>query len=182
MEANFAKALAWVRQSEGSNDDDPDDRGGRTSRGITQREYDAYCRISGLPTGDVWKAPDAIVDDIYHRSYWMPYSPQLPGGLDYMFFDQAVLSGPHEAIRELQEALDVTRDGHLGVVTSAALVKTVNDGGLVALLTKMAKERSDYDRQLVRIRPRNRKFLRGWLARVEFVHQNALTLVPEGHV
>jgi len=48
MEANFAKALAWLRTSEGGNDDDPDDSGGRTSRGITQREYNAYCEMAGL--------------------------------------------------------------------------------------------------------------------------------------
>lgn len=121
MEANFTKALAWVRESEGGNDDDPADSGGRTSRGITQREWNAYCRIVGLPASDVWKAPDGAIDDIYHRSYWNPYCPTFPPGVDYLFFDHSVLAGPVRATLALQQALGVHADGHIGVVTSGAL-------------------------------------------------------------
>ena len=45
--------LAW----EGGNDDDPNDPGGRTSRGIIQREWDVWRQThAGLPS-DVWQAP-----------------------------------------------------------------------------------------------------------------------------
>jgi hypothetical protein len=60
--ANFNRCLKLVLVSEGGNDDDPDDAGGRPSRGITQREYDAYRKThSGLPS-DVWKAPQSAIE------------------------------------------------------------------------------------------------------------------------
>jgi lysozyme family protein len=53
----FATCVALVLRDEGGNDDDPRDPGGRTSRGIAQREWDVW-RAShpGLPS-DVWQAP-----------------------------------------------------------------------------------------------------------------------------
>jgi lysozyme family protein len=176
MEANFIKSLAWVRVSEGGNDDDPDDHGGRTSRGITQREYNAYCEIAGVPAGDVWQAPDAIVNDIYHRAYWMPYCPVMPPGVDYVFFDEAVNTGPHEAVIMLQVGLgfmgrDV--DGHLGVITSAALIKAKP----AVLIDKMSDYRVLYYHEIEVKRPVDRKYDKGWMARVEFCQKNAHTLV-----
>ena len=175
MEANFAKALAWLRTSEGGNDDDPDDSGGRTSRGITQREYNAYCEMAGLARGDVWKAPDEVVNDIYHRSYWNPYCPTLPPGVDYMFFDHAVLAGPHQAIVTLQRALGVSADGHIGVVTSAALV----NARPLEIVDRMADGRRAFYNHLVATIPHDRKFYKGWNSRVSFAQKNAHTLVTE---
>ena len=144
MEANFKQALAWVRVSETGhtdsetnntahwgNGDDPDDSGGRTSRGVTQRELNAYCEIAGLKPLDVYECPNGIVDDIYHKSYWNPWGPVMPPGVDYMLFDDSVLSGPNEAIKIMQQALislgfdlgPSRDDGHIGMLTSAALSK-----------------------------------------------------------
>lgn len=177
MEANFKRSLAWVRESEGGNDDDPADSGGRTSRGITQREYDAYCRIAGLPCGDVWKAPEPVIDDIYHRSYWMPYGPIMPPGIDYMLFDDSVLSGPVTAVMTLQKALGVRQDGHIGVVTSEAIVEADKK----TLLGEIATARLARYKSIVHARPKDLKFKKGWDRRVEFVLENAHTLMAEGH-
>ena len=82
--ANFQKCLQLILASEGGNVDDPDDPGGRTSRGVTQREYDAYRHAHpGLPE-DVWFAPQSAVADIYDMSYWQPWGPRFPGGVDYV--------------------------------------------------------------------------------------------------
>jgi lysozyme family protein len=175
VEANFKASLAWVRHSEGGNDDDPSDSGGRTSRGITQREYDAYCRMAGLPHGDVWKAPDGVVDDIYHRSYWMPYGPIMPPGVDYMLFDDSVLSGPVTAIMTLQHALGVAADGHIGILTSEAISKA----DPVKLIDAIAGARVQRYKHIVAVRPKDLKFLRGWDSRVEFVQKNAHVLVAQ---
>lgn len=174
MEANFKQALHWVRQSEGGNDDDPADSGGRTSRGITQREWDAYCRIAGLGHSDVWKAPDGAIDDIYHRSYWNPYCPTLPPGVDYLFFDISVLGGLKRAVEALQDALDVGVDGHIGIVTSAAM-SHITDLGKV--IDDMSAHRLGFYKNLAARRPKDRKFLRGWANRVEFAQKNAHTLL-----
>jgi lysozyme family protein len=186
METNFKQSLAWVRISETGhtdsdtdneahwgNGDDPDDSGGRTSRGIIQREYNAYCKIAGLPGGDVYKAPNGVIDDIYHKSYWLPYGPTMPPGVDYMLFDDSVLSGPVTAIMTLQHALGVNADGHIGVVTSAA-ISHVN---ALTLIDSIANARlARYDR-IVSARPKDAKFRSGWRNRVEFVQKNAHSLV-----
>ena len=186
MEANFKQSLAWVRQSETGhtdsdgpneahwgNGDDPADSGGRTSRGITQREYDAYCRMAGLPHTDVYKAPNQVVDDIYHRSYWMPYGPVMPPGVDYMLFDDSVLSGPVTAIKTLQRALGVVPDGHIGVLTSEAISKADHKHLVDAIA---AARLARYD-GIIAARPKDMKFRTGWRNRVEFATKNALTLV-----
>ena len=64
-DARFDSCLPWILKMEGGNDDDPHDHGGRTSRGVIQREYDAYRREKGEATRDVWTASDAEIADIY---------------------------------------------------------------------------------------------------------------------
>ena len=186
METNFKQSLAWVRESETGhtdsdtpneahwgNGDDPSDSGGRTSRGIIQSEYDAYCRMAGLPHGDVYKAPNPVVDDIYHRSYWNPYCPAMPPGVDYMLFDDSVLSGPATAIMTLQRALDVDADGHIGILTSEAISKA----DPATLIAQIATARLARYRRIEQARPKDLKFKAGWENRVAFAEKNANTLL-----
>jgi lysozyme family protein len=197
MEPNFKQSLAWVRVSETGhtdsetnntahwgNGDDPDDSGGRTSRGITQREYIAYCEIAGIKGNmDVYEAPNPVVDDIYHKSYWNPWGPVMPPGVDYMLFDDSVLSGPEQAIRIMQQGLiglgfnlgPTKDDGHIGMLTSAALIKAKP----VDLIGSMAARRYARYEAIVRAAPKDLKFERGWDNRIVFAKANALTLVPK---
>jgi hypothetical protein len=109
--SNFKASLALVLQSEGGNDDDPADHGGRTSRGITQREFDAWRAENKNPLMDVWSASQADINAIYREEYWDPFCDGLPKGLDYLYFDMAVNAGPNRAAILLQRALKVTDDG-----------------------------------------------------------------------
>src|SRR4029450_10024608 len=92
--SNFRKCLPLLLEHEGGNDDDPRDPGGRTSRGILQREWDAWRRTRpGLPA-DVWRAPQDQVEAIYRQNYWNPLRcDDLPAGVDYAGFDYGVNSG-----------------------------------------------------------------------------------------
>src|ERR1017187_9811784 len=110
---NFPKSLAFVLKDEGGNDDDPADHGGRTSRGVIQREYTAWLSEQGLSDKDVWTATDAEIAEIYHDEYWSPYCDLFPTGIDYLYFDLAVNAGPHRAAILLQRALGVTDDGRI---------------------------------------------------------------------
>jgi lysozyme family protein len=171
--ANFKRCLKLLLVSEGGNDDDPDDAGGRTSRGITQREYDAYRKTHpGLPS-DVWKAPQSAIEAIYDISYWQPWCPQFPDGVDYVFFDASVLHGPPKAATWLQKALGVGVDGHIGVITLTAL-KAADPSKVVSAITKL---RRAHFNAIVRAKPRQRKFLKGWLARADRIESDALTMV-----
>jgi len=53
VDGNCPEIYKTVRVFERGNDDDPQDPGGRTSRGIIQREYDKYSDRKGLPRRDV---------------------------------------------------------------------------------------------------------------------------------
>lgn len=171
--ANFSSCLKPLLVSEGGNDDDPDDAGGRTSRGITQREYDAYRTTHpGLPS-DVWKAPQSAIQAIYESSYWEPWCPQLPDGVDYVFFDVSVLHGPAKAATWMQKALGVEADGHLGILTLTAM-QAADPSEVVSGMSSL---RRAHFKGIVRGKPTQEKFLKGWLARADRVENDALKMV-----
>ena len=165
--ANFDQALKYVLQSEGQNDDDPLDHGGRTSRGITQREYDAWRREKGLPILDVWKAPQSDINAIYHDEYWEPLCDSLPSGVDYIVFNNNVLDGPTRSAKLLQQALGVTPDGRIGPITREA-IRNANGPALIVKLS--AASRAFY------ISLHQPRFTTGWLNRVAFVQKNAVAM------
>lgn len=166
---HFARCLELVLVHEGQNSDDPHDPGGRTSRGITQREYDAYCGLHKLPPNDVWYAPELLITAIYHNSYWLPWCPKLPHGLDYLYFDMSVNMGPHEATILLQRGLGVTADGHIGIVTLSEIAKDNSDN----LIRTVSSERLVFYRQLRAFR----YFGNGWVKRVDEVERQAIEMI-----
>lgn len=113
--ANWDQSIKLVLLSEGGNDDDPIDPGGRTSRGIIQREWNRYrATHPGLPS-DVWQAPQSAVLDIYRRDYWDAVrGDDLPAGFDFTVFDADVNSGAGHAIPWAGKALGIS-------------VKSIND-------------------------------------------------------
>lgn len=169
--ANWKPSYAAVRQSEGGNDDDPDDHGGRTSRGITQREYDAWRRSKGQPTLDVWEAPESDIEAIYHEEYWAPWGDLMPIGVDYLYFDMAVNAGPYRAAVLLQRALGVNADGRIGPVTREAIMKA----NPRQLIFAFSDAKRNFYRSL-----HQPKYTKGWLNRTNFVQANALTMVQKG--
>ncbi len=172
---NFQASLKLLLASEGGNDDDPSDHGGRTSRGITQREYDAWRSEKRLFKLDVWKASDQDVGDIYYSEYWQPWCDLIPVGTDYMFFDMCVNAGPSRAIILGQRALGVTADGRVGAVTRTAFRAAMTAPRDLA--KKYAEEKESFYRSL-----HQPKFLRGWLIRNKRVLGEALTMIqtPKG--
>lgn len=168
---NWKPSLAAVLASEGGNDDDPLDHGGRTSRGITQREYDAWRRGKHQPTLDVWHAPQSDIEAIYYEEYWEPYCDQMPLGLDYCLFNTRVLAGPHVGAVLIQRALGVTADGRIGAVTREAAAKAIPS---IAVANFAQASRAFY------ISLHQPKFTKGWLNRVEFVKNTAMNMIKKG--
>lgn len=166
--ASFNQSLKYVLQSEGGNDDDPADHGGRTSRGVTQREYDAWRRGNGQTTLDVWLAPQSDIDTIYHDEYWEPLCDTLPLGVDYIVFNNNVLDGPMRSTLLLQQALGVTPDGRIGPITREA-IRNANGSDLIR---KLSAASAAFYQALHQPR-----FLKGWLNRVAFVQGNAVQMI-----
>ena len=168
MKENFEKALAFVLKDEGGNDDDPADHGGRTSRGITQREYTAWLNEEHLPAADVWSAPQADIDEIYQTEYWDPSCDRFPSGIDYLYFDMAVNAGPHRAAVLLQRALGVVDDGRIGPLTRQA----VGVADPVKLIADYTQAKRNFYVSLHQPR-----FTKGWLNRCNNVQANATSML-----
>ncbi len=171
MQTSLAQSLKWVRQDEGGNDDDPVDPGGRTSRGITQHEYNAWRTAKGEAYGDVWNAADGEIDDIYRIQYWEPWCDKLPVGLDYLYFDMNVNMGSHRAAVLLQQGLGVAADGQIGLVTLGAAQKA----NALHVIVDVSSRKIAFYRSLRTFW----KFGKGWLNRVASVEKRALLLVSQ---
>lgn len=169
MKDNFDACLKSLLVWEGGNDDDPHDQGGRTSRGIIQREYNAFCRLNGLPQGDVWKCTDTNIRAIYAESYWKPWCDQLPAGVDMTFFDMSVLQGPHEATVLLQRGLGVKDDGRIGQVTLYAIAKADDR----RLISAIADSRLAFFRSLHTFK----YYGKGWTRRTLGVKAESLAMI-----
>lgn len=171
---NFDACLKPLLEHEGGNDDDPQDPGGRTSRGIIQREWDEYVkRHPGLPS-DVWDAPDSCVADIYRKQYWdVLRCDDLPAGVDYAVFDYGVNSGVSRAAKALQRFIGASIDGEIGPDTIY-----LADGDPEGDISKICDERLAF-LQGLHTWPR---FGRGWTTRVNEVRALALKMAAAATV
>lgn len=137
--ANWPACQARIRKHEGGNDDDPRDPGGRTSRGIIQREWTDYVAHhpgNELPA-DVWKASDSAITDIYRTKYWEKMRcDELPSGVDDTIYDYSVNSGVGRAGKVLRRIVgmpdntSVVTDDVLNAVAkrdAKAVIVAIND-------------------------------------------------------
>jgi lysozyme family protein len=144
MDENYEECYKAVRKFEGSNDDDPRDPGGRTSRGIIQREWDKYRQGNPTLPADVWKASEADIAAIYRHDYWLTqFCQRLLSGLDETIFDYGVNSGVNRAPKVLRRCLHMPDDApsadvqarldQLAPVERRTLIHAVNDERLAFL-------------------------------------------------
>jgi lysozyme family protein len=159
----FQKALQFVLHWEGGFVDDPDDLGGRTNKGITQRVYDVYRAKKGVPPWDVKNISDDETSDIYFEEYWLAakcnhINPELGMAL----FDTAVNLGDKHALLFMQEATGChSADGVYGPQTQAAW----DSCSVMASATQFCMLREKHYRALAN-KPGQEKFLKGWLSRL----------------
>lgn len=146
----FDQAFAFVVEAEGGATitDDPDDPGGLTKWGVSQRAYPGL-DIRGLTRDDA-KA-------IYKRDYWdRCHCDRFQQQLALALFDSAVNQGPMKAIRLLQRALRVDDDGVVGDETVNAAMRAYPAEVLIDYLSHRAVE-------YARLNP---KYHRGWFSRL----------------
>lgn len=159
---DFSRALEITLAAEGGYVNDPDDRGGATNYGVTQRTYDKWRARYGFEPRDVLMISDAEVDAIY-LTYWdAAGADRYDWPLNAIMFDMAVNHGPTAARKILQRALGVTADGIVGPVTRGSMEALATD----SLANEVLWARVGRYRQLSRT-PGQVKFLAGWLWRVE---------------
>lgn len=103
---NFDTAFERLIGFEGGYSDHPNDPGGRTKYGISQRSY---------PGEDIAGMTLERAKTIYRRDYWGPAGCDVvPDAIKFDLFDTAVNSGVIAAIRMLQRAVGERADGIIG--------------------------------------------------------------------
>lgn len=155
-------ALQFTLRWEGGYVNHPNDLGGATNKGITQRTYDSYRNSKSLPNNNVKFITDAEVHEIYFNRYWKVSHAELMAlPLAVVQFDTAVLFGVRGAIKFLQQALEVSADGKFGPQTEATLQN--NNHKQTAM--EMIDKRIVYHNQRAIQNPSQKVFLAGWLNR-----------------
>ena len=151
-----------VLRREGGYVHDPADRGGPTHYGITQRTLRAW-RGQLVTAADVRDLTTAEAKAIYRRRYVEdPGFATLPDPLRTQVIDTAVLSGPRQAVKDVQRAIGgVTVDGQLGPQTRAA----IDAAGARAVHARLIQTRTVRLARIVQRDPSQARFLAGWLTR-----------------
>jgi lysozyme family protein len=133
---DFETAVAVVLSNEGGLTDDPNDPGGLTNFGISQKQY---------PDVDIKNLTQTSAKIIYYRDYWQRYglNQLLSQEVANKILDLVVNIGPVPAIRLLQQAIGyflagpLVADGKLGPQT-ASLASEVPDEKLLPELRARA--------------------------------------------
>lgn len=179
--ANFNTAIPRILVWEGGYVHDPDDLGGETKHGITDKldgEVDRMADIDGDGVGDVpiRELTQEQAKEIYRREFWdaMKGDEIKSQHVATILFDAYVnmgagrLANPDKGIKErdgairmIQRIVGVKDDGIVGPKTLAA----INAADEVSLYQKFKQARIDRYYYLAEIRPKNKKFLKGWLNR-----------------
>ncbi|MDR1208336.1 MAG: hypothetical protein LBJ89_03215 [Holosporales bacterium] len=153
---DFHKAIKFVLKNEGGVSDDPQDAGGVTKFGISQKSY---------PDWDIENLTKEDAIEIYRRDFWQPYQ-DFEDRLATKVFDLSVNMGHKRAVQILQRALQclgakIVDDGVLGPITRQA----VDLANVDMLLTAIKSEAAGVYRNLATTNSSQQKFLKGWLNR-----------------
>ncbi len=108
QDERFNKITKHIYNTEGGFVDDPDDRGGRTNKGVTQRAFDAYNKKHGLPLKDVKDITEEEATEFYKKEYWEASGADKikDKNLAYMHYDAAINHGVGTAKKFLRRSED----------------------------------------------------------------------------
>lgn len=159
MKQNQQIVLEWLGLSEGGEVNHPNDPGGHTNHGVTQKTFNAWRKSNGLVPQSVSLLTKGDADKIFVDNYFRPiWFDKLPSGLDYAMVDYAINSGPSKAIKALQKIVGTKVDGVLGVNTMAK----INECDPRDLVIVLCEERFAFMKRL-KVWP---TFKNGWTTRV----------------
>lgn len=167
MDDTFKIALDIVLKFEGGYSNDLNDPGKATNFGIIQEVYNEYRSFKRLSPKEVKEIEQNEVEGIYYNYYWLKGDcDKFPRRLAFCHFDSCVNCGVERSNKFLQKSVNVIVDGILGPKTFEGINNLKNTDGLENIITKYLNWRREYYRELSTKRPQLRKFLNGWLNRV----------------
>lgn len=164
MSAAFDRAWAFLQRDDiegGARiSRDPDDKGGTTRFGISQRAF---------PAEDIEGLTEARARELFRQHYWHPIKgDELPELLAVAVADCAFNQGLGTAIRVLQESLRAEPDGVIGPKTLAA-VRAAWAAWEAASPTRKAETdpvNELLSRRALRYADGQPKYRRGWMLRL----------------
>jgi lysozyme family protein len=164
---NFERSLEFVLDAEGGFVNHPHDRGGKTNRGILQREYDVYRDNRQEDRRCVKEISQEELEDIYYNDYWVRGKCyKFPYPLCLIHFDGCVNTGVGQAGKFLQRAVGAQDDGIIGNKTIIAYEKKVDDVGLEPICDSIMQQRQDFYKLLVKLDDTQKSFSKGWSNRL----------------
>lgn len=170
--ADFAKALNRVLSHEGGYSNVSGDTGGATYKGVSRKNWPGWPgwaiidKIKDKRHNQIFDDPglDCLVSSFYRAHFWAKIKGDdiTHQKVAEFLFDFAVNSGVATAAMSLQRCLLVSADGIIGKQTLAA----VNHFNEPSLMGCLVKSRTEFVRRIVERNPTQKKFLAGWLRRI----------------
>lgn len=165
--ANYKELVPKVLKWEGGWSDDPADKGGATMKGVTLATYVAYRAKKGLSVPskqDLKNISQNEWNDIFKNLYWDRWKADTINNqsIANLIVDWVWTSGIY-GIKFPQQVLGVTADGIVGPKTISAINNYPNQK---ELFDKLWDRRKQHFTAIANSRPGNKKFLKGWLNRL----------------
>lgn len=165
----------FILSFEGGFVNDPKDRGGATNKGVTigtwrQQGYDKN-GDGRIDVSDLRLISDADATEILRRCYWRRCRADeiKDQSIANILVDWLWISGT-PAVTITQALLGVKADGIMGKNTLAALNRQKPE----ALFSRLKARRKLYYERLVKSKPSQRRFLNGWLNRLDGIRYGSL--------
>lgn len=167
MSDNFKLALEYLFQNEKGYVNNPNDSGGPTKFGVTQKAYSAF---SGrfISEDEIERLTAEDVFPFYEKEYWRPIWAERIKECPIVvaIFDTAVLYGVHTSVKLAQKAIvacDITVlvDGIMGEKTLELLNKLEKQEFILEFYTQVRHRINE----VCTISPKDEVFKRGWLDR-----------------
>jgi len=172
---NLNKTIDEIIVIEGGYVDDPDDAGGATNYGITQK---TYARFLGVDEDWIYlkhlikNMPKSTAALIYKQEYYYDLKIDLlPSKIQAQVMDISINSGPNRAYKILQQSIsdlsvsNLVIDGHFGRKSWAAL--DLLSKHLKEINNKMVDFRKDFYLRIIERKASQAKYKNGWLSRAE---------------
>jgi len=141
-----------------------------TNFGVKQQVLDEYRKEKGLPPLNVKEMREEEATRIFREKYFdKVQAEKLPVPIAASLVDFAINSGPSAAVKKLQEIIGATVDGGVGPETLEK-VGRIRDPKEVALLLLDSREK--FVREVAANRPEKRKFLAGWISRINKLRES----------
>ena len=159
--ADYRILKPFILKWEGGFVNDPNDSGGATNKGVTLSTYRRF-KGEDATVADLKAITDEEWDAIFKEIYWDKFKADEIQSqcVANLCVDWLWMSGT-KAIKYVQRLIGTTEDGIVGKQTLSRL-NAKGDG----LVLPIYNYRKDFYHRIVASRPTQKRFLRGWLNRL----------------